>query len=328
MNNIENDFVPIPNFNNYRINKNGQVKSLISGKILNPTLIDGYYTFPLRRDDGTKRFIRRSRLLCMTFKPVEDMDLLMIDHINCDKTDDRLTNLEWVTAKENSQRAAKNGLMGKRVSVTVYDVITKTATQYPTKAAAARACKISLTALEYRLTSIPGRIYPELKSYSYTDRELIISEKEHRDCELFLYGNQKSVFLRKLDTGDIVECESLSHAAKMLDLPLSTLSMWIHHSESKQPVLPGLIQLKFVNDSRDWITPENPWLELQHTIGRRPVKVTNTRTGEIRIYSTLSACARDNDCKKTTLSARLNRRNKDNIYPDGKKYEWYDNSVL
>lgn len=48
------------------------------------------------------------RLMMMVFNPVDNMDELQVDHINQDSTDNRLTNLRWVTDMENQYNRPKH----------------------------------------------------------------------------------------------------------------------------------------------------------------------------------------------------------------------------
>lgn len=50
------------------------------------------------------------RLVLMTFNPVDDMEKLQVDHIDGNKENNRLDNLEWVTNSENTRRAIEKGL--------------------------------------------------------------------------------------------------------------------------------------------------------------------------------------------------------------------------
>lgn len=48
------------------------------------------------------------RLIAETFLP-NPMNLPCVNHINCDKTDNRIENLEWCTPEYNTSHAHKNG---------------------------------------------------------------------------------------------------------------------------------------------------------------------------------------------------------------------------
>ena len=48
------------------------------------------------------------RLVMLTWRPREDAETLTVDHINSNPRDNRLINLEWVTAEENRRRASEN----------------------------------------------------------------------------------------------------------------------------------------------------------------------------------------------------------------------------
>ena len=48
------------------------------------------------------------RLVLMTYKPLESMDNLTVDHLNHNKRNNELSNLEWVTEQVNLQRAKED----------------------------------------------------------------------------------------------------------------------------------------------------------------------------------------------------------------------------
>ena len=51
---------------------------------------------------------RVHRLICMAFKPVSDQDILQVNHIDTNKHNNKLDNLEWCSAAENMKHEAKH----------------------------------------------------------------------------------------------------------------------------------------------------------------------------------------------------------------------------
>lgn len=91
-----------------RIVRSGRGTRFEEGMILNPTLTRGYPQVTLRRN-GWFRAVPVHRLVAETFIPNPD-GLPVVDHLNADKTDNRVENLEWATVSENVRRSDAMGL--------------------------------------------------------------------------------------------------------------------------------------------------------------------------------------------------------------------------
>lgn len=92
----------------YYISNYGRIFSTASGRILTTVLdYDGYENVCLHTDyfkgnkarNQTCPFVHR--IVLKTFNPVPNQDNLQVNHKNMIRNDNRLQNLEWVTAKEN-----------------------------------------------------------------------------------------------------------------------------------------------------------------------------------------------------------------------------------
>ena len=59
---------------------------------------------------GKQKSVLVHRLILKTFKPCDNMEKLDVNHINGNKLDNRLINLEWCTRSENIKHSYKNGL--------------------------------------------------------------------------------------------------------------------------------------------------------------------------------------------------------------------------
>lgn len=85
----------------YYISKQGQVYSVTSKRVLKPILSKkGYYIVSFKIKGHRQRFFLH-RIIAEAFIPNPE-NKPFIDHINTIKTDNRIENLRWVTAKENT----------------------------------------------------------------------------------------------------------------------------------------------------------------------------------------------------------------------------------
>ena len=90
----------------YRVSSDGQVFSARSGKILKPHInTKGYARHWLQRD-GQKAFFTH-RLVAVAFLGASD---LQVNHIDGDKSNNRVENLEWCSGSDNVKHAYRTGL--------------------------------------------------------------------------------------------------------------------------------------------------------------------------------------------------------------------------
>lgn len=128
----------------YEVSDRGNVRRVGSSTNLSPEVNHGYHRYNLSKNNQTKHH-RAHRLVAAAFLPNPE-GKPQINHKNGDKTDNRVSNLEWVTQSENqrhSRRVLQNdcGVGSKAV------VCIDTGKTYPSISAAARDTGVDISAL-------------------------------------------------------------------------------------------------------------------------------------------------------------------------------------
>lgn len=93
--------------NLYQISNKGNVKNIRTGKLLSAEK-SNYLSVYLYKN-GYKHFYKIHRLLAKAFIPNPE-NKPYINHIDGNKFNNNIENLEWCTAKENALHAVKTGL--------------------------------------------------------------------------------------------------------------------------------------------------------------------------------------------------------------------------
>ncbi len=99
----------IKNYPNYNITKDGKVINNKTNKELKPRIDKyGYYKVALSFN-GIAKENRIHRLLALSYLPNPE-NKCDVNHIDGNKSNNDLSNLEWATRSENVKHAFKNGL--------------------------------------------------------------------------------------------------------------------------------------------------------------------------------------------------------------------------
>lgn len=98
---------------NYEANRAGLVRNKNTLLILKPQLKRGYQTVNLYRE-GKMKTKTIHRIIMSIFKRP---DKRQVNHIDGDKTNNQLSNLEYCTAKENREHALVTGLRPRATNI-------------------------------------------------------------------------------------------------------------------------------------------------------------------------------------------------------------------
>lgn len=94
----------------YLISSLGRIYSFWSNKILNPSKCSGgYYASTLVSSKKVAKTERIHRLVAQAFIPRLD-ESFCVNHIDGDKANNKVSNLEWVSIADNNRHAIKNSL--------------------------------------------------------------------------------------------------------------------------------------------------------------------------------------------------------------------------
>lgn len=132
---------PVKGYENYIISTDGKVKNIITGKILKGGQNQkGYLQVQLYKNGKRiQPFIHK--LVAEAFIDNPD-NKPQVNHIDGNKTNNNISNLEWCDNRENQNHAIKNHLRKNLLAVYQYSKDHKFIKKWETSAEAMRALKI------------------------------------------------------------------------------------------------------------------------------------------------------------------------------------------
>lgn len=126
MNELSEEWKPIIGFSRYEISNYGRVKNVIRDKILTGTIEkSGYIRYMLINDSNRYVGKKAHSLVAKYFIDNDDnRNKVQVNHIDEDKTNPSVRNLEWTTPKENANHGTRNKRIGLQNSkpINEYDL--------------------------------------------------------------------------------------------------------------------------------------------------------------------------------------------------------------
>lgn len=199
----------------YSVSDKGRVRNDSTGTILSGSISNnGYHMVKLRR--RVDKYCSVHRLVMKAFKPVENMDDLQVNHIDGNKLNNNLENLEWSTALENMLHSFRNDLQKKNLrAVYQYDLEGNFIQEYESAAEAARFFENGDSTNILRCLNEEQTIYRGYQFKSYKKNK-IPSWSNSKTNEVYLYT----------DAGEFVKAySSQKECAKDVGVAPSTVSL-------------------------------------------------------------------------------------------------------
>lgn len=278
------EFKEIPNYTGYLINKDGKVFSKKYHKLMEPSIgKKGYVILSLIRDDGAKKTKYMHHLLLSTFKP-EDYNKVtkhsginefhgvryVVNHIDGNKQNNDLSNLEVITQSENGLHAVRNNLVSNTSKVMI---------KFHNENGLVRSFDSMIEAskfMGYHEDTIRQRLDdPNYMKIMWPDDTQVkyIDDPEFEKPTIYVKkggGIVHPIVVIDYKTNQFIEktYRSLTDYQRETGITLSSLKKMLE--KTNQPILSNLHRIKRIDDFSEWKVPDklDPVYELASTWSR------------------------------------------------------------
>lgn len=222
--NYQGTFI-IPYYTRYTLTPDFKLIDTKNGLVREAKLDSGYLKSRIFDDYGNRPLIALHRMIAMAFIPVEgDVTKLVVDHINHQKLDNRIDNLQWLTPSEHGVKTTTLG-EDEKVAVLCRDVHTGEVITLPSIRGAAAYYGIDYKTMVHRLNAKQRVFYPGVQ---YQKAEEFEEWRIPSNDEVMKVMNaQRKPPVMKItavhDDGTKVEFDTLGQAAEFTKIIARTL---------------------------------------------------------------------------------------------------------
>jgi hypothetical protein len=197
----------IPGYDGYEASDLGRISRIINGHryMISPWDSNkGYLRVAIfKKGKQVKRLV--SRLVAIAWIPNPD-NKPQVNHINGNKHDNTIGNLEWTTGSENVKHAVSTGLTSTNIKVTLENLVDKTLVDYDSLNQLSKALDMAMDTL---VTYIPRS-----KKYPIYGKFVVHITEESIDQMLNTFTvNAKQVYVYDCVTKTTATYASMAHAA-------------------------------------------------------------------------------------------------------------------
>lgn len=230
-------FLPKPGFyifpedSRVAVSKNGDIFNIATGNMLiGHTHQSGSIHFHIYGNGLPVGLYRKHRIIARTFigRPSRHLDkdfsVLSVNHVDGNRLNNTLDNLEWITNKENTKHASALGLMPNNKSVIALNIFSKKELFFISVKECAEEFGIHRATLYKHLNSgNSGKLHKNGFIFKYEDAEdftiyPISQMKEIADSNRF-----KSVVVRNIKDGSHSIFPTMKEAAKYINISYASL---------------------------------------------------------------------------------------------------------
>lgn len=153
----------VPYFTRYSLTKDLKLVDSLTGKEREGKIDSGYLKTRIFDESGNRKLSIMHRMIAMTFIPVAGIvEDLVVDHINHNKLDNRVENLQWLTPVEHGSKTMMHG-EDVAVEICSRNIFTGEVLTHPSIRDAALYFGINYKTMIHRMTSGQRLFYPGLQ---------------------------------------------------------------------------------------------------------------------------------------------------------------------